>query len=128
MNQRIKRIRVYAGLSQDEFAAKLGYSSRGKITNIELGKTTPDEAFIRLVANTFGINYEWILTGEGEMLRPVTKTEEIARYMGRILADEDADFQRRIISAMSQIPPEVWPEIERFVRRLTEDGEGKKDT
>lgn len=128
MNQRIKRVRVATGLTQDEFAAKLGYSSRGKITNIELGKTTPDDAFIRLVARTFGVSYDWLLTGEGEMLRPVTRDEEIAYYMGRILSDEDAAFQRRIISAMSKIPPEVWPELERFVRRLVEDDSDKKDT
>ena len=34
-NARVKAVREAAGLSQDEFARKLGFKSRGAITNIE---------------------------------------------------------------------------------------------
>ena len=48
MNERIKKIRNSLGLSQEDFAKKLGLKSRGKIANIEFGKTEPDDEFIRL--------------------------------------------------------------------------------
>lgn len=127
IGERIRLVRSDANLTQKEFAEKLEIK-QNTVATYESGATNPSDRIISSISRLFGINREWLLTGEGEMLRPVTKTEEIARYMGRILADEDADFQRRIISAMSQIPPELWPEIERFVRRFVEDGEEKKDT
>ena len=38
MKDRIKELRVKLGLSQEDFAKKLGLKSRGKIANIEFGK------------------------------------------------------------------------------------------
>ena len=49
MSERLKELRKYLGLSRDDFAKRLGLKSRGKIENIELGRTKPDDAFIKLI-------------------------------------------------------------------------------
>lgn len=127
IGDRIRQVRLNANLTQQEFADALEIK-RNTVATYENGSTNPSDRIISSIVRLFGIRREWLLTGEGAMLRPVTKAEEIARYMGRILADEDAAFQRRIISAMSKIPPEVWPELEKFVQRLVADEPQKKDT
>ena len=40
MDERLKELRKYLGLSREDFAKKLGLKSRGKIENIELGIPT----------------------------------------------------------------------------------------
>lgn len=123
----IKHLRKLHGLTQQAFADAIDVKQT-TIASYETGQVKPSSRIISAICQKFGVNQTWLLTGEGEMLRPVTRNEEIAFYMGRVLVDEDADFQRRIISAMSKIPPEIWPELERFVRRLVEDDAQKKDT
>lgn len=121
MNQRIKKIRVDAGLTQEEFAQQLGYGSRGKVVNIELGRTEPDNAFLGLVAKTFQVNPEWLRSGTGDMHLAKTRSNEISEYVSTLLRDESADFQRRIIAAMAKIPADLWPEIEKFARRILDE-------
>lgn len=127
IGERIRLVRTDAGLTQQEFAQRLEIK-QNTVATYESGATKPSDRIVSSICRLFGVNRAWILDGTGDMLRPVTRDEEIAYYMGRILSDEDAAFQRRIISAMSEIPPEVWPELERFVRRLVEDDSQKKDT
>lgn len=121
MTHRIKEIRLNAGLSQEEFAKKLGYGTRGKIVNIELGRTIPDDAFLALVAKTFGVNPEWLRSGTGDMTLTPSRGDEIAAYTAKILKDENAEFQRRIIAAMAKIPTELWPEIEKIAHLIVDD-------
>ena len=55
------------GLSREDFAKRLGLKSRGKIENIELSRTKPDDAFIHLICREFNVNEDWLRTGTGEM-------------------------------------------------------------
>ena len=79
MNERIKELRKALGLSREEFANKLGLKSRGKIENIELGRTNPDEPFLDLICATFNLNPEWLRTGDGEMFAELSKDERKLR-------------------------------------------------
>ena len=66
MNKRVVQIRKTKGLTQIEFAEKLGFS-QSNLSAIELGKIPLTEANIRLICLTFGINEEWFRDGTGEM-------------------------------------------------------------
>lgn len=78
MGQRFQLIRNRYGLTQVAFANRLGVSS-AHISKIEKEKTSPSEAFIKLVCKEYGVNEEWLKeeigepfldspTGEGEEL------------------------------------------------------------
>lgn len=116
MNERIKEIRLACNLSQDEFAAKLGYKTRGKIANIEYGKTIPDEEFVDLVCRTFGINKPWLKYGTGEMVKELGRSEEIAGFVGRILGDENSEFQRRFVAALAKLSVDEWAVLEKIAK------------
>lgn len=107
MNERIKMLRLTLGMSQDEFGRRLGVT-RGAITNIELNKVEPKPLFVNLICREFGVDENWLQTGDGEMFREMSLSEEIADYSAKILGDKDADLQRRIIALMARIPPETW--------------------
>lgn len=64
--ERLKQARAYLGLTQDEMADALGAKKRGYQEN-ESGNTTPRSDVIAGFV-TLGINANWLLTGQGEML------------------------------------------------------------
>ena len=66
IGQRIKELRKMLGLSQKEFAEKIGKSLRA-VQNWEYGQRTPDESTLKLIAREFNVNEEWLKKGVGEM-------------------------------------------------------------
>lgn len=125
MNERIKMLRLTLGMSQDEFGRRLGVT-RGAITNIELNKVEPKPLLVNLICREFGVDENWLQTGDGEMFREMSLAEEIADYSAKILGDKDADLQRRIISLMARIPPDTWHVLEEKAREVFGPTEGEE--
>lgn len=119
--ERIKEIRKEVNLTQREFAEKIGLK-QNTVAAYEIGATQPSERTLCEICRVFGYNVDWLVNGTGEKKRQLSRAEEINAYIGRICQDENADFQRRIVAAMAKIPAELWPEIEKFARRIV-DGE-----
>lgn len=64
VSDNIKKIRQYFGMTQIEFAEKLGVSS-GVITNIEYNRLQSMEKkmpLFRLISDRFGVPLDWILS------------------------------------------------------------------
>ena len=74
IGERIKTLRKALGLSQEEFAEKLG-KGVATIKRWESGQTIPNDKTLRLISKTFGVSYEWLKEGKGEMWEQ--KEEEI---------------------------------------------------
>lgn len=106
------------GLSREDFAKRLGLKSRGKIENIELSRTKPDDAFIHLICREFNVNEDWLRTGEGEMFIELTKEEEIASFIGEVLRDEDDSFKKRLISGLAALDETGWEVLENFLNSI----------
>ena len=97
INDRIKDIRRSTGLSQTDFAERLG-TTRGVITNLEGEKTTPNEPFIKLICREFNIDEHWLRTGDGAMRQKLTPAQmqrlsDIA--YGMALAKEGKQEERK---------------------------------
>ena len=78
IGQRFRLVRDHYDLTQVAFANRLGVTS-AHISKIEKEKTSPSEAFIKLVCKEYGVNEEWLkeeigvpffdaVTDEGEQL------------------------------------------------------------
>ena len=101
MNERIKSLRKVLGLTQQEFADKLGIS-RGNIGAYEVGKNAPSDAVISLIVRIFNANENWLRTGEGEMFVPRSVKDEIDYFVEDLL-DYDGEgnpFYDMIIEMM----------------------------
>ena len=68
MNERMKELRKALGLTQQEFADKIGIV-RGNIATYETGKSKPGDAVVSLICREFSVNEEWLRTGTGEMFK-----------------------------------------------------------
>ncbi len=74
MNNRIRTLRKYLDLTQQEFAEKIG-SSQNILANYETGRRNPSNSVINNICKTFNVREEWLRNGEGEMFLPEAGNE-----------------------------------------------------
>lgn len=84
MNERLKELRKTLKLTQQEFADRLNIK-RGAIANYEIGRNAPIDAVISLICKEFSVNEDWLRTGEGEMFKERSPSEEIGYYVEDLL-------------------------------------------
>ena len=127
MNERIKQLRLTLGLSQEEFGNRLGMG-RGAITNIELKKVEPKPLLVSLICREFRVSETWLRTGEGEMFIQISRDQEIMDFVADTMQDDEDNFRRRFLLALSRLPEERWADIEDFARQITaENKEADQD-
>ena len=120
MNERIKQLRKSLGKTLEEFGAPIGLT-RSAMSNIENGHRQLTNQAILSVCREYNVNEAWLRTGEGEMFLKLSRNDEIAAYIGRIMKDEDAELQRFLIQLMSRIPSDCWSVIEEKAREIAGD-------
>ncbi len=76
LNARISEIIEYSGYSSSEFADEIDVQ-RSSISHITSGRNKPSLDFLMKVKQRFHeLEWEWLITGEGEMLKSTDKPEE----------------------------------------------------
>ena len=72
MNERIKQLRKTLGLTQQEFAERIGIT-RNAVANYETGRNEPIGSVLNLIYNEYNVNPDWLRNGSGEMfIEPAT--------------------------------------------------------
>lgn len=71
MNSRIKELRNSLGLTQLDFASKIGLKS--SISEIENGKAPITDRTIISICSVFNVNENWLRTGKGDMFNTLEK-------------------------------------------------------
>lgn len=66
MKERIRLLRKYYDLTQQEFADKIGIK-RNTVATYEAGRNAPIDAVISLICREFNVSETWLRTGQGEM-------------------------------------------------------------
>lgn len=64
---RLRTVRKEYGLTQDQFAERVGYS-KTQVHYAEKGRVIPSNVYISKVATAFHISIEWLMSGEGNMV------------------------------------------------------------
>ena len=78
---RTKELRKALGLTQQEFADRLGIT-RAAVSKYDIDATDPSDAVISLICREFNVREAWLRDGEGEMFEQLTEDEDRARFFG----------------------------------------------
>lgn len=124
IGDRIKTIRKTKGLTQHKFADELGLK-RNTVGSYEISAGLPSDRTILDICQKFGINETWLRTGEGEMMQPISRDEQIAAFMGDVMRGETADFRRRLMAVLAKLDPAEWALLEKMAQKLA--AENKKE-
>lgn len=102
ISKRLKDVRLLLGLSSGDFAQKSGIDPRN-YSSIETGKRAVGERILKDVCSAFQVNLTWLLTGEGEMLKPTasiatpseTNTVAIPLDVWAVIKDQAASLKAK---------------------------------
>ena len=116
MNERIKAVRKHFGLKQAEFGSRIGLTPSG-ISKIESADSGVSNAVLLAIEREFGVADNWLRTGEGEMLRPVSRDAELAAFF-EDLQGSTPDFRHQLVSVLSRLSVDEWAMLERKAKEL----------
>jgi transcriptional regulator with XRE-family HTH domain len=117
MNERIKEIREYYSLSQKEFGERIELK-QNSVAVVERGKRNLSERSINLICKEFSINKTWLLTGEGDMFKGLTPSEEIESFLSTLAITGDENFKKRLILYLAQMKDSDWEKLEQVLDTL----------
>lgn len=117
MNERIKEIREYYSLSQKEFGERIELK-QNSVAVVERGKRNLSERSINLICKEFSINKTWLLTGEGDMFKGLTPSEEIESFLSTLAITGDENFKKRLILYLAQMKDSDWQALEHVLDTL----------
>ena len=118
MKNRIKAVRQNTGLTQQEFARRIGVS-RNTIATYETSERTPIDAIVRSLCHEFNISETWLRTGQGDMYIETTPDITLSKWFGQVLREDASSFKKRLILALSKLDDSDWKVLEKFIHFLS---------
>ena len=122
ISDRIKAVRKALGLTQDEFSSRIAIK-RNTLAVIETQKRATSDIVLKSICREFGVNEQWLRTGEGEMFVPMTPDEELSAFFGDVLRDDTGRFRRRLLAVLSRLNDDEWDLLERMAWKLVDEKE-----
>ncbi len=95
MNERIKQLRKFLNLTQQEFADRIKMK-RNTIANYETDRNEPSNSVVSLICREFNVSERWLRNGEGEMFNELSVDEEFIKICVDIQVSDD-DFIKRLL-------------------------------
>lgn len=113
MKDRIREVREHFGLSMEKFGSRIGIG-KASISLLESGKNNPSVQTITLICREFGVNEQWLRTGEGEMFEQTR-----ASVLDRLSTEYDLSReQRSVIEAFLDLDPQERDVILKYVHNV----------
>ena len=91
---RLKELRKALSLKQGEFAQRIS-TTQGHISDIENGRKELSDRTIKLICLEFGVNEDWLRTGEGEMYNE--QDTNLSKLLTTISASKNPQLKEVII-------------------------------
>ena len=114
MKDRLKELRQFLELTQEEFGKKINIQSRAHISALENGTRNITDRIVNDVCREFGVNEEWLRYGQGEMRGDETAfIESIANSLGNIDKED-----KQILMAYLNLDEKYKAAIKAFIDEL----------
>ena len=127
MQNQIKELRSHVGLNQTDFGARIGVR-QSTVAGWETGQRIPPDSAIVSICREFHVDEHWLRTGDGKMFIQISRDQEIMDFVADTMQDDEDNFRRRFLLALSRLPEERWADIEDFARQITaENKEADQD-
>lgn len=117
MNTRIQQIRKTVGMTQDEFAEKIGLS-KNFVWMIEKGERIPSERTIKDICRTFKVNYTWLVHGSGEMFED---DDGDAQAIIDAALNGQCQFARDTLVKFAKMDTKYWEMLAEIIEQLKKE-------
>lgn len=114
--ERIRALRKELELTLEKFAEPIGVK-KAAISNIENDTRGLTDQMIVSICREYNASEEWLRTGKGEMFIPLSRDEEIARFVGEMIKEDDT-FKKKLISVLARLDEKDWEDLERIAKNF----------
>ena len=101
IGKRLKRIRKELGLTQKEFATSIEISE-ATLRRYESGQNFPDAEVLERIADKYGVNIHWLITGKGPMFLK-DSYKNIDSELLEILTSLSPEHQRKLMEVLGEL-------------------------
>lgn len=125
MDERIKQIRKAAGLTQIEFAEKIGLT-RNYVAKLEIGDRAPSDRTISDICREFRVNEIWLRTGAGEPFdNEASREVEMTELFAELMSDRPEAFRTRLVTTLLRFRPDgpEWAILERIYEQIKKEAD-----
>ena len=122
IGDRISIVIKRSGLTKTKFAEQL-HLSQQFISSLCSGAKQPSDRTIADICREFNVSEAWLRDGVGDMEIKRTMNQELALMVNDLMTEADESFRKRFVAALLELPPEFWPELEKFLKKLSRGGE-----
>ncbi|AHN23289.1 transcriptional regulator [Lysinibacillus varians] len=126
IGSRLKLLRDTLDLSMASFGEKIKMTS-SNISKMEKDLRVVTDRTIALISNEFGVNEQWLRTGEGDMFIAVTEDEKFAELLGELLVNENNELVKEIITKVVELDDDYLLLIEQLIDGLLKNNPKKPD-
>ena len=117
MNVRIREVRRDAGLTQEEFAKRIGLT-KNYISLVETGERNMGDRAVKDLCEIFGVSYEWLKTGNGEKYARATVVKQLSDIFDALAHDPEDSFRRAVFLGLAQLDPDDWEMLRGIVEKI----------
>lgn len=114
--ERVYCIRKALGLTLEKFGNPLGVT-KTTISRIEKNERAITDQMAKSICREYGVSEEWLRNGTGEMFVPMNRDEQISKFAGELLKEDDS-FKKRLIEALSKLDENEWELLEKIAKKL----------
>lgn len=117
MHERIQKIRKHFGMNQRDFAKRIDIG-QSTLAMFETGDRTPRDIHINRICSEFGVNEQWLRTGEGgddNMFIKVSEDDRFSLNLGKLSTTQN-QMLINMINSIVEASPEKLKYIEEFMR------------
>ncbi len=105
--------------TRTSFAEKINLS-QPFVSGLCSGAKQPSDRTISDICRVFGVSEAWLRDGVGEMYVRRSANEELAILVNDLMSDADESFRKRFVTALLELPPDLWSAFEKFVKDLAQ--------
>lgn len=117
LNERINYLIKNLGMKKTAFAEKLNVS-QAFVSQLCSGVKQPSERTIQDICTKFNVNEEWLRTGNGEMFIRLSRNDEISKFVGELMKEEEDSFKNRLIAGLAALDDTGWDVLETFLNSI----------
>lgn len=126
MNDRVREIRKSNKLTMEQFGLRLGVA-KSTISGIEAGNRNLTEQMIKAICREFGVNENWLRTGEGDKVIALSRRESIAAFIGDLMKEDDDSFKLRLIDVLADLDESEWEFLADLAQRLAAENRARSE-
>lgn len=117
MGKRVRMLRKSLNMTLDTFGSRIGIN-KSSVSMIENGRNNLTERTILIICKEFGVNENWLRTGNGEMFLNKSRNQIISDFAKSLTSHSDWSFKKLLVESLAKLDENDWLVLEKLFSNI----------